>query len=133
LADAGLTNEDGVVLRTPGQHLDDAADLVVATDDGVELAVARTSGEVDAVLLQRLVRRLRLRCRDGPARATHFLEGGEQRIGRRTSLVEQVGDTTHAGAAVAGEPHQQVLRRDVFVTTALRSSGSGVDGRDDGP
>ena len=54
LADAGLADEHRVVLGTPGQHLHDAADLGVATDDRVELALAGRGGQVDAVLLQRL-------------------------------------------------------------------------------
>ena len=39
LADAGLADQDGVVLRAAAEDLDDAADLVVAADDRVELAV----------------------------------------------------------------------------------------------
>ena len=39
LADAGLADEHRVVLGAPRQHLDDAADLLVAADDRVELAV----------------------------------------------------------------------------------------------
>ena len=38
LADAGLADQDGVVLGAAGEDLDDAADLVVAADDRVELA-----------------------------------------------------------------------------------------------
>ena len=60
LADTRLADEHGVVLGTSGQHLHDAADLGVAADDRVELALARPLGEVDAVLLQRLVRALRV-------------------------------------------------------------------------
>ena len=59
LADAGLADEDRVVLGAPGQHLHDAADLGVAADDRVELAVAGGCGQVDAVLLERLVGALR--------------------------------------------------------------------------
>ena len=40
LADAGLADEHGVVLGPPRQHLDDAADLGVAADHRVELALA---------------------------------------------------------------------------------------------
>ena len=58
LADAGLADEDGVVLGAPAQDLDDAADLGVAADDRVEPAVLGRPGEVDGVLLERLVRRL---------------------------------------------------------------------------
>ena len=39
LAHAGLADQDRVVLRAPGEHLDHAADLVVAADDRVELAL----------------------------------------------------------------------------------------------
>ena len=54
LADAGLADEHGVVLRAAAQHLHDAADLGVAADDGVELALAGAGREVGAVLRQRL-------------------------------------------------------------------------------
>ena len=43
LADAGLADEHGVVLRTPREHLDDPADLGVAADHRVELAVPRAA------------------------------------------------------------------------------------------
>ena len=59
LADAGLADEDRVVLGAAGQHLHDPADLGVAADDRVEPAVARRLGQVGAVLLQRLRTRLR--------------------------------------------------------------------------
>ena len=41
LADAGLADQHRVVLGAARQHLDDAADLLVAADDRVELALAR--------------------------------------------------------------------------------------------
>ena len=41
LADAGLADQHGVVLGAARQHLDGAADLLVAADHRVELAVAR--------------------------------------------------------------------------------------------
>ena len=64
LADAGLADEHRVVLRAARQHLDDAADLLVAPDDRVELALARVLGEVAAVLLERLVLLLGVLARD---------------------------------------------------------------------
>ena len=54
LADAGLADQHRVVLGAARQHLDDAADLLVAADDRVDLAVAGALGEVPAVLLERL-------------------------------------------------------------------------------
>jgi hypothetical protein len=45
LADAGFADEDGVVLGAARQDLDHPADLVVAPDDRVELALAGDLGE----------------------------------------------------------------------------------------
>ena len=50
LADARFTDEQRVVLGAAGQDLHDALGLVVATDDGVELALAGKLREVAAVL-----------------------------------------------------------------------------------
>ena len=77
LADAGLADEHRVVLRAARQHLDDAADLLVAADDRVELAGAGRLGEVAAVLLERLVLVLGVLARD-PVAAAHLPQRGEQ-------------------------------------------------------
>ncbi len=53
LADAGLADENGVVLGAPAQDLDDAANLIVPADDRIELAFSRQVGEVSPVLLER--------------------------------------------------------------------------------
>ena len=55
LADAGLADQHRVVLGAAREHLDDAADLLVAADDRVELALLGERGQVAAVLLERLV------------------------------------------------------------------------------
>ena len=55
LADAGLADEHRIVLRAAREHLDDAANLFVASDDRIELAAARKLGQVAPVLLERLV------------------------------------------------------------------------------
>ena len=49
LADAGLADEHRVVLGAARQHLDDAADLLVAADHRIELVLARQLGQVAAV------------------------------------------------------------------------------------
>ena len=54
LADAGLADQHGVVLRAAAKHLDHAADLVVAADHRVELALRGRVGEVAAEALERL-------------------------------------------------------------------------------
>ena len=54
LADAGFADQHRVVLRAPLQHLDHAADFLVAADDRIELGFLGERGQVDRVLLQRL-------------------------------------------------------------------------------
>src|SRR5581483_570051 len=52
LADAGLADENGVVLGAAGEHLHDALDLALAPDDGVELLLARQLCEVATELVE---------------------------------------------------------------------------------
>jgi hypothetical protein len=111
LADAGLADQDGIVLGAPGQHLDDAADLAVPADDRVELAVTGDRGEVDAVLLERLIRVLGVLARD-PGGATHGVERGLQRLGSRPRLGQQL-----LGGGLHGrDADDEVLGRHEVVT-----------------
>src|SRR5439155_510957 len=54
LADARLADQHRVVLGAALQDLDAAADLVVASDDRVELALAGPVGQVERVLRESL-------------------------------------------------------------------------------
>ena len=96
LADAGLADEDRVVLRAARQHLDDAADLFVAADHRIELALAGQLGEVAAVALERLVGGFgilaghALRAADGRQRL-------EDRVLRGAVLLEDARDGRTAG------------------------------------
>ena len=79
LADARLTDQHRVVLGATLQHLDGAADLIVTTDDRVELAVGGALREIDRVLLERLTALFRIRILDGLAatqRLDRLVEGG---------------------------------------------------------
>ena len=60
LADAGLADEHRVVLRAPREHLDHAADLFIAPDDRIDLALASKIGQIATVLVERLVFALRI-------------------------------------------------------------------------
>ena len=82
LADAGLADEHRIVLGAARQHLHDAANLLVAADDGIELALARRLGEVARVALERLILILGRLVGDA-MRAAHGLERLEQRVVRR--------------------------------------------------
>ena len=110
LADAGLADEHRVVLGTPRQHLDHPADLGVAADHRVEPAVLGRLGEVDGVLLQRLVGRLGLRA-GHPAVAA---QGGE-------ALAQPVGGEPGVGEHLLGrgldgrQRDEEVLGGDVVV------------------
>ena len=59
LADAGLADQHRVVLRAARQHLDHAADFLVAADHRIELALARQLRQIAAVAGERLVGGLR--------------------------------------------------------------------------
>jgi hypothetical protein len=54
LAHAGLADQHRIVLGAALQHLDGAADFLVAADHRIELAAFGTRGQVDGVFLQRL-------------------------------------------------------------------------------
>ena len=54
LADAGIADEQRIVLLPAAQHLDGAADLGVAPDQRVDLAFARLPVEVDAIGFERV-------------------------------------------------------------------------------
>ena len=102
LADARVADQHRVVLRAPREHLDHAADLLVAADHRVELPGLRGRGEVAAELLERLVRLLGILRRDATA-AAHLLDARLEHVARNDV-----------------EREQQVLGRDVVVLHALR-------------
>ena len=55
LADAGLADQHRIVLGAARQHLDGAADFLVAADHRIELAGAGGVGEVARIFLQRVI------------------------------------------------------------------------------
>ena len=81
LPDAWLPDQNRVVLRPPREDLDDAPDLLVATDDGVELARLGEGGQIAPVLLERLVRALGI-LRRHALPAAHVLKCREQGVPR---------------------------------------------------
>ncbi len=81
LADAGLSDQDRIVLRPPREHLDRAADLLVASDHRIELAGLGRRREVASELGQRLVRALGILGRHALA-ASDLLQRAEERVAR---------------------------------------------------
>src|SRR4030095_17196433 len=116
LADAGLADEDRVVLGAAREHLDDAPNLLVASDARVELAAAREIGEIAGVALERLV--LLLGVRIGHALSAADLD---QRLVDR--LGADAAGRQHAGrrpVALLRQAEEQVLGGDVLVAKPLR-------------
>ena len=91
LAHAGFADQHRVVLGAPLQDLDGAADLVVAPDHRVELALAGTGGQVQGVFLQCLAVVLVLGTRHGRA-AAHRLDGGFQRLALQPGFAQGASD-----------------------------------------
>ena len=87
LADAGVADQDGVVLGAAGEDLDDAADLLVAADHRIELAALRLGGQVAPVLLERAEGVLRVRRGDAMGAA----DLGD-RLDQFLAIGQQVGD-----------------------------------------
>ena len=54
LADAGLADQHGIILRAAREDLDHAADFLIAADDRVELALGGPFDQIDAITFQRV-------------------------------------------------------------------------------
>ena len=54
-ADARLSDQDGIVLGPPRQHLDGSADFLVAADHRIDLAFAGRFGQVTGVFVERVI------------------------------------------------------------------------------
>ncbi len=98
LADAGLADENRIVLRAAREHLNDAANLFVAPDDRIELAAARKLRQIAPVFFERLVLGLGILIRDA-LRPSHLCEDFEDPILRNPVLLEDA--RRHAAPTLA--------------------------------
>ncbi len=118
LADAGLADQDRVVLRAAREDLNQPLDLAAAADHGVELAGARRRGQVDAQLVDGG------RARAGAAAGAGALGRalGEDAGGFRAHALqadaERLEDAEGDALALADEAEEQVLGADVAVVEA---------------
>src|ERR1700681_4808094 len=114
LADARLANQHRVVLGAPLQHLDGAADLIVAADHRVELAGSRACGEIDGVLLERLAAFLGV-CIGYLLATAHLLDGLLDGAAHHARLLDQARER----AILERRQHEQLARYEL-VTALLR-------------
>ena len=103
LAHTRLTDEHRVVLGAAGQHLHHATDLRITPDDRVDLALARTRGQVGGVLRQRLELILRVLRGHGLA-AAHGGEGLLERVEGGAALGQKLRGVV-AALGNAGQQH----------------------------
>ena len=116
LADPGLADQHRIVLGAAREHLDRAADLLVAADDRVELALARRLGQVAGVFLQRVIALLG-RGAVGLAALAHLLDRSVEALRvdpRRGQRLRR------AGPGSRRQREQQPLDRHKTVAGALR-------------
>ena len=116
LADAGLADQHGIVLGAAGQHLDRAADLLVAADDRVELALARGFGQVARVFLESVIALLGRRA-VGLAALAHLLDRPVEALRVDPRRRQRLG---RAGPGSRRQRQQQPLDRHKAVAGALR-------------
>ena len=116
LAHAGLADEHGVVLGAPGQDADHPADLVVAADHRVELALLGLLHQVAAVLLEGLVGLLGVG-RGHPLGAAHVREHGQDLVLGQAELLVHLAQ--RRGRRLLQQGEEQVLHADVVVLHGL--------------
>ncbi len=126
LADAGLTDQDGVVLGPARQHLHDAFDLFCTSDDRVELAVPGELGEVAPELVEHRGARRAVARAGALARADRLLA-----LVARHELDDLLAHPSEVGPeadedggrhtlALADETEEHVLGADVAVAELQR-------------
>ena len=125
LADARLAHEDGVVLGPARQDLHDPLDLLLATDDWVELSLARGLSEVATELVEHQRRRRRAFGRAATRRRVALALVAGQQLNDLLPNAVEVGPELdqHLGSdtlALANESQQDVLGADVVVAELQR-------------
>ena len=116
LADAGLADQHGIVLGAAREHLNCAANLLVASDDRIELAFARGFREIARIFLQRVILILG-RGAVGRAALAQSLDRGVESLRGDAGLREDAGGV---GSLLEGERQEQPLDRDIGVAGLLR-------------
>lgn len=123
LADAGLADQDRVVLGAPGQDLDGATDLLVTADDRVEFPLARRLRQVAGVFLERVVALFGRRAVGGAALADR-VDRLVERLGGDAGILQDAGRRAALGH---GQCQQQALGGDEAVAGLGRQLLRGLE------
>ena len=115
LAYAGFADQHRVVFGAPLQDLDNTADFVVAPDHRVELARARSLGQVQGVLFQRLAAAFGL----GAGYVLRPAQGGDRLLQRLLAAARFLQQASGL-ALVLGQGEHEHLRGDELVAALLR-------------
>ncbi len=115
LADAGLTDQDRIVLGTTREDLDGVPDLFVATDDRIDLALGGHSGEIARIALQRVIGLLSRRT-VGRAALTQVVDRLVQGLRGNARILQ---DARGFARSLERERQKQTLDRDELVARLL--------------
>ena len=121
LADACLSDQDGVALGAAAEYLHHAHDLFGAADDWVQLIFGGGLGEVASILFQGLELVFGVRLRDLLA-AAQLLDGAVDALLGDGGVPQYVGAV---GVAFTGDAEQEVFGADVFVLKFFGFFGGG--------
>ncbi|CAM5676624.1 hypothetical protein SGRIM119S_02326 [Streptomyces griseorubiginosus] len=124
LADAGIADEDGVVLGLAAEDLGDAADLRVTADDRVQPSGPGLEDEIAAVLLQCLIGHFGVGGGDALV-AADLGERAQERVPGHAVLLEQASGGGRR--ALLGQGEQEVLHGHVLVLEAFGLPLGGVE------
>ena len=116
LADARFTDQHGIVLRAPREHLHRAPDFLITPDDGIELALRRCRRQVVRVALQRIVAFLRARGIGRPPLA-QLVDRLVDPVRLNASLGKRL---RRIAALLERDRQQQSFGRDVVVASLFR-------------
>ena len=115
-ADAGLADEDRVVLGFAGKNADDIPDFGIAADDRIQLLLPGQFDQIGTVFLQGIIGILGAVGGDTGGTA-HFLQGLEEGFRR---ITEGFQELSHRGGRLGAQAHPQMLHGQVFVLHLLR-------------
>ena len=116
LSDSRLTNQNRIVLRSPGENLDRPPDLIITPDHRIELTLACQLRQIPRILRERLIALLCVLRRDASAGA-HSRNHLQQNLATDRVLPHY---PARLALPVLDNPEQQMLRRDILILKPVR-------------